>query len=83
MAESKAIPKSWQRVLLGDGTSKCNKLWIAIGLQSRGYYLEWQWEPGKLTGFTQPVRFKFEPDGKWKDSKSYDEKHQAMKDVKK
>ena len=77
------IPDMWRKALLGDGTSKCNKLWLAIELQRRGYWLEWDWNPSTVKGLTDPVRFRFSPDDKWIDSKSYDERYQAMKDPKK
>lgn len=75
--ELKLVPESWRRVLLTDNTSKCNKVWIAVGLQSRGYWLEWFWEPESLKGFAAPVRFRFDPKGKLVDSKSYDETYQS------
>lgn len=81
--ELKLVSEEMRKVLLNDGTSKCNKVWIAVGLQDRGYWLEWDWPLETLKGFASPVKFRFEPDGKWIESKSFDEKYQAMKDPEK
>lgn len=76
-------PEYLRRVLLTNGTSKCNKVHIAVGLQSRGIWLEYDWEPETVGGFKQQVRFRFEPDGKWIESECFDDVFQKMKESEK
>lgn len=67
-----------RRALLTNSTSKCNKIHIAVGLQDRGYWLEYEWNIETIGGFKKPVRFRFDPDGKWFDSECYDDLFQSM-----
>ena len=80
MSDLETCPIHWQKTLLSENTSKCNKVHLAVGLKSRGYWLEWAWEPDTIGGMRRPVRFRFKPDGKWIDSKCFDDVYQAMKD---
>jgi hypothetical protein len=57
--------------LMGDGTSKINKIWLAVTWQANGYEFEWKWDR-----FRDPVKFKFTD--AWLSSKCYDDVYQAM-----
>ena len=73
----KTLPESWRKILLGDNTSKQNKLWIAVTKKDIGcYWLEWKWPALK-----ENISFQFEPDGAWYLSKSFDDVHRAMADA--
>ena len=59
------------QALMGSGTSKINKIWLAVNWQSAGYNFEWRWDR-----FRDQVRFKFGND--WVISKCFDDVYQAM-----
>jgi hypothetical protein len=77
----KLIPLHIRKILLGDGTSRVNKLHIAIGWQQgrkEPYYLEWKFKGDFLAS---RLEFKFEPEGKFVEAKSFEEDvHFKMKD---
>ena len=57
--------------LVGDGTSKINKIWLAVTWQADGYEFEWKW-----ARFRDQVMFNF--GSGWVSSKCYDDVYQAM-----
>ena len=57
------------RVLLGDGTSRCNKMHLAAG-----WGFEWRWEDeGPEKSGLMRSRMLFLVDGEWRRAKSWDE----------
>ena len=75
-----SLPETYRKILLNDSTSKINKLWLAIGFKDKGYFVEYDWNCETVKGFKDSVKFRFEPDGKWFASKSFDELYQSMKE---
>jgi len=70
----KPLPEECRKVLLGEGTSKPNKVWIVTTKQQiNGYYVEWKWPTYK-----DQVYFKFEPDGNWIASKCFEDVYREM-----
>lgn len=70
------LPNNLKNILLGTGTSKPNKLWLAISWQQK-YYLEWKWMGDPL--FSR-LAFKFSPNEDFKVAKSFEEDiHSKMK----
>ena len=63
------LPEKFQKVLLGDDTSKPNKLWLAIGW-SRDYYIEWRWQ--SIEQYSR-LQFKFSQEDQWLTAKSHEE----------
>ena len=68
------LDENRKRVLTTSNTSKFNKLHLAIGWKDRGFFVEY-----KLDKLSDEVRFQFEPNGPWVESKSLDKLIADMK----
>jgi hypothetical protein len=64
------LPQNYQKVLLSSDNSRQNKIWLATGWQSQGYFIEWKWQDRP---YFSRMLFKFSPDSAFKKAKSFDE----------
>jgi hypothetical protein len=64
------IPKHFRQALITDTNSRINKIWIAIDLQHRGYFIKWKWSS---TPFNSRLLFLLDTSGKYLEAKSYDD----------
>ena len=64
------LPDNLKQIILSSDNSKPNKLWMAIGWEHQGYYIDWRWKG--IERFSR-LQFKFSEDGPWLTAKSHEE----------
>lgn len=70
------LPSTHRHLLMTEETSRQNKLWLAAGWQFQGWFVEWRWAgdgPKKNGLMRSRLQFRFAPEEKFVDARSFDE----------
>ncbi len=67
----KLLSSNLRKELLSSGSSRQNKIWLAVGWKAcDSYFVEWRWCGDYMKS---RLEFQFEPGGEFIKAKSYDE----------